>query len=97
MGDFYNDDDNEDDNDGDNDEGDHRGRQQLGQRRNDNGNDLVFLGDNQPWSDAFLAEGGWVISTMMTTMTMWTTIANDNYLDDDDDNDVTTMTMISFF
>ena len=29
-------------------------------------NDLVFLGNNQPWLDAFLAEGWWVISTMMT-------------------------------
>ena len=25
----------------------------------DNDNDLVFLGNNQPWPDAFLAEG-WV-------------------------------------
>ena len=33
-------------------------------------NDLVFLGNNQPWSDAFLAEGWWVISTMTTAMRM---------------------------
>ena len=33
-------------------------------------NDLVFLGNNQPWSDAFLAEGWWVISTMMTAIRM---------------------------
>ena len=35
-------------------------------------NDLVFLGNNQPWSDAFLAEGWWVISTMMMAMRMTT-------------------------
>ena len=33
-------------------------------------NDLVFLGNSQPWLDAFLAEGWWVISTMMTAMRM---------------------------
>ena len=51
----------------------------------DSDNDLVFLGNHQPWSDAFLAEGGWVISTMMTMMrmttmatTMKTTIADGN-------------------
>ena len=32
--------------------------------------DLVFLGNNQPWSDAFLAEKWWVISMMMTAMRM---------------------------
>ena len=29
----------------------------LGRRRNDDGVDLVFLGNNQPWSDAFVGEG----------------------------------------
>ena len=33
-----------------------------------------FLGNNQPWSDAFLPEGWWVISMMMTMMRM-TTVA----------------------
>jgi len=84
LGDFYDDDDDKDDKDDDN-EGDHRRWQRIGRRRNDNGDDLVFLGNNQPWSDAFLAEGGWVISTMKTTMWMTTmattmreTVANDN-------------------
>ena len=58
MGDFYNDDDNEDDDDGDDDEGGHRQWQQIGRWRNGDGVDLVFLVNNQPWSDAFLAEGG---------------------------------------
>ena len=40
-------------------------------------NDLVFLGKKQPWFYAFLAEGWWVISMMMTTIKV------DN---DDDDN-----------
>ena len=31
-----------------------------------------FLGNNQPWSDAFLAEGWWVIFMMMTKMRMTT-------------------------
>ena len=30
----------------------------LGRRRSDDGNDLVFLGNNQPWSNAFVGEGG---------------------------------------
>ena len=56
-------------------------------------NDLVFLGNNQPWSDAFLAEGWWVISTSMTTMrmTMMATTMRRTFLtrtyDDDNDND----------
>ena len=58
LGDFYNDDGNEDDYDGNNDGGDHCRWQRLGRQRNNDGNDLVFLGNNQPWSDAFLAEGG---------------------------------------
>ena len=29
-----------------------------------------FLGNNQSWLDAFLAEGWWVISVMITTMRM---------------------------
>ena len=35
---------------------------------------IYFLGNNQPWLGAFLAEGGWVISTMMTTMRMTTMV-----------------------
>ena len=57
-------------------------------------NNLVFLGNNQPWLDAFLAEGWWVISMMMTTMRMMTmattmrTFSTRTYDDDkDDDND----------
>ena len=55
--------------------------------------DLVFLGNIQPWSDAFLAEGWWVISKMMTTMRMtkMVTTMRRTYLtrtyDDDDNND----------
>ena len=45
--------------------------QWLGRRRNNDGNDLVFLGNNQPWSDAFVGEGG----------------LGDFYNDDDDDDD----------
>ena len=54
-------------------------------------NDL-FFGNNQPWSDAFLAEGWWVISMMMTTMRMMTmattmrTFLTRTY-DDDNNND----------
>ena len=69
---FYDDDANEDDNNGNNDWGDHR--QLLGQQRNNDGDDLVFLGNNQPWSDAFLAEGWWVIFMMMTKMRMTTMV-----------------------
>ena len=63
-------------------------------------NDLVLLGNNQPWLDEFLAEGWWVISTMMTTMrmtTMATTMAKnmrtiltrtyDDHNNNDNDND----------
>ena len=57
-------------------------------------NDLVFLGNNQPWSDSFLAEGWWVISKMITTMRMTTmvttmrrTFLSRTYDDDDDDDD----------
>ena len=35
-------------------------------------NNLIFLGNNQPWLDAFLAEGWWVIFMMMTKMRMTT-------------------------
>ena len=31
---------------------------QLGRQLSDDGDDLVFLGNNQPWSDAFVGEGG---------------------------------------
>ena len=54
-------------------------------------NNLVFSGNNQPWLDAFLAEGWWVISMMMTTMRMMTmamtmrTFLTRTY--DDDNND----------
>ena len=75
VGDLYDDDGSEDDDNGDNNEDHLHQWQWLGQR---NDNDLIFWGNNQPWLDAFLAEGGWVISTMMTMMNMWTTIANDN-------------------
>ena len=57
-------------------------------------NDLVFLGNNQPWPDAFLAGVWWVISMMITTirmMTMATTMRtfltrtyDDNNNDEDD-------------
>ena len=56
-------------------------------------NCLVFLGNNQPWSIAFLAEGWWVISKMMTTMRMKTmlTTMKRTFLtrtyDDNDNND----------
>ena len=55
-------------------------------------NNLVFLGNNQPWSDAFLAEGWSMISKMLTTMrmtmvmTMRRTFLTRTY-DDDDNND----------
>ena len=39
----------------------------------DNDNDLVFLGNNQPWLDAFLAEG-------------WVNYLYDNDGDEDDNN-----------
>ena len=54
--------DDEDDNDGDDnqdnfdkdDEDDHNDN-------DDDNNDLVFSCNNQPWTDAFLEEGGWVL------------------------------------
>ena len=64
---------------------------------------LIFLYNNQPWSDAFLAERGGVSSTkmmtirrttrttatmtMMTTMTTRTTSAVNNNGNSKDDND----------
>ena len=48
----------------------------LGQQRNDDGNDLVFLGNNQPWSYAFVGEGG-----------LGDFYNDDNDEDDDDGND----------
>ena len=41
---------------------------------NDGNKQPRFLGNNQPWSDAFLAEGWWVISMMMKTMRMTTMV-----------------------
>ena len=80
VGDFYEDDENEDGNNDNDNNNDDNNDDDVDHNNDDNDEDnLVFLGNNQPWSDAFLEEGGWVISTMMTTirmstMTMWTTI-----------------------
>ena len=57
----------------------------LGQQRNDDGDDLVFLGNNQPWSDAFLAEVG-----------VGEFYDDDDYEDDEDGNDVTQRQLRTF-
>ena len=108
-GDFYDDNDNEDDDNGDDDEGDHHQWQQIGRWRNHDGNDLVFM--QQPtlvdcipgrggggWFLQWWWQWGWqsmMMTMRMTTMatTMRETIAND----DDNNNKVTSMAMISFF
>jgi hypothetical protein len=61
VGDFYKDDKNEDvkdDNDNNNDDKDNNNDDVAHNTDDNDEDDLVFLGNKQPWLDAFLAEGG---------------------------------------